>query len=36
MSKAGFKNPEEYFNDKAPMKYHVITLKLKIKFFKII
>ena len=24
MSKAGFKNPEEYFNEKAPMNYHVI------------
>ena len=30
MSKAGFKNPEEYFNDKAPMKYHVIILRLKV------
>ena len=28
MSKAGFKNPEEYFNEKAPMKYHVIFLNI--------
>jgi len=26
MTKGGFKDPEEYFNNNASMKYHVISI----------